>query len=112
MAKRKSKDKMVSTFLEESSIHGLRYLVETRHPAARLAWLVAICACVGAASVIVYLNVASWEDSPVVVTTVKTAMAKVCCGDWPVSETLCQKNISIAGPASNANDHCMPTPAK
>ena len=68
---------MLSVFLRETSIHGVRYLVEACHPLARAAWAVCIGACVSAAAAIIYLNVRNWENSPAVVTSVQPALVKV-----------------------------------
>ena len=65
------------SFLRESSIHGLRYVSEARHPAARLGWALLITASVALAAVLVYKNWTDWRDSPAVVTNVRPALAAV-----------------------------------
>ena len=67
------KSEAFSRFLEASSMHGLRYLSTSRNPWARLLWLAAIGSCVASAAAIIYLNVANWNNSPAVVTTVRPA---------------------------------------
>ncbi len=77
MARRKRCSSPLSTFLQESSIHGLRYLAMSEGASARTAWLLAVCSSLCAACAIVYLNLEGWMRSPVVVTTVKTVTVKV-----------------------------------
>ncbi len=68
---------MLSEFLKDSSIHGLRYLYEARNPFVKVLWLVCILTCVGLAAMIIYLNIMNWENSPSVVTSVQPALVKV-----------------------------------
>ena len=67
----------LSTFLRKSNVPGLSYLATSRNATVRLAWLLAILGCVGAALAIVYLNVTGWDDNPVVITTVTSALVEV-----------------------------------
>ncbi len=68
---------MLSEFLRESSIHGLRYLVEARLGIVRLLWLVSISSCFTFAVVIIYLNVHNWQNSPAVVTSIQPESIEV-----------------------------------
>ena len=67
---------MLGRVLGESSIHGLRYLSEARHPLVKLAWLAVVTASVTAAALIIRANVSDWLESPAVVTSVGSALAK------------------------------------
>ena len=68
---------MLSTFVSESSIHGVKYLVEAKHAISKFLWLVCICASFTAAFVFIYQNIINWNNSPAVVTSVRTALVKV-----------------------------------
>ncbi len=68
---------MLSVFLRETSIHGLRYLVEAKNPVVKFLWLACICLCFGSAVLIIYLNVKNWENTPAVVTSVQPSLVKV-----------------------------------
>ncbi len=67
----------ISLFLEESSMHGLRYLVQAKNPLAKLVWMACITLSVVSSAIIIYLNVVNWNNSPAVVTAVRPAQAKV-----------------------------------
>lgn len=71
--------RMLGSFLMESTIHGLRYLVLTRAAFYRLLWLVAILCSISLAFTLVYFNVLNFKRSPTVVTTVDEYGVKVCC---------------------------------
>ena len=62
---------MFRLYLESSSIHGLRYLSESKGKLPKMLWLVFIAASFMAAFYIIYNNVKQWENSPSVITTVK-----------------------------------------
>lgn len=62
---------MLTTFLEESTIHGLRYLVVAKKAFEKSVWFVAILASLAAACTIVYFNVMNWRNSPIVVTNIE-----------------------------------------
>ncbi len=68
---------MLTLFMKESSMHGLRYLVEARNPVVKALWFAAICFCVSSASAIIYLNVVNWNNTPAIVTSVHPDLAKV-----------------------------------
>ncbi len=68
---------MIASFLQESSIHGLRYLVEAKSSLVKTIWFVCIAACVTASFVIIYYNVVNWHNSPAVVTSVYPSLVKV-----------------------------------
>ncbi len=72
----KSPSFALNEFLNSSSIHGLRYIVASRSPLFKLLWLASIIACMTAASVIIYFNVANWSNTPAVVTKVNPSLAK------------------------------------
>lgn len=63
---------MIRTYLNDTSIHGLRYLKRAKSVPCvfRLIWLVCIVGSFIAATIIIVLNVKNWENSPVVVTSV------------------------------------------
>ena len=63
--------------MESSSIHGLYYVSSASGPLARSVWFLCFCACAIAAAVVIFFNVAAWENSPAVVTSVSPALVKV-----------------------------------
>lgn len=67
---------MLSPFLQATSIHGLRYLSESKSILARFLWLVCIVGCFFSALVIIYLNVVHWENSPAVITRVQPVLVE------------------------------------
>ncbi len=68
---------MLRQFLQESSIPGLRYLSEARGLFPRILWVTCILSSACAASVVIYYNVAGWEDSPTVVASVRPTLLEV-----------------------------------
>ena len=76
---------MLSVFLRETSIHGLRYLVEAKNPVVKFLWLACICFCFGSAVLIIYLNVKNWENTPAVVTSVQPSLVRVRKASSPLS---------------------------
>ena len=76
-------DGMLKTYLQETSIHGLKYLSIRTHPVFKALWLVCILASFLAASTISYMNVLNWQSSPSVVSTVEQVLIKVKIGSAP-----------------------------
>ena len=68
---------MLREFLLETSIHGLRYLAVSTNTLVRLTWAACVATSAAAAAVVIYYNVANWENSPTVVTSVKPALVEV-----------------------------------
>ena len=58
---------MKGRFLEETTIHGLKYLTISRNSFERIIWLLAILCSLSLCTVIVCLNVRNWQLSPTVV---------------------------------------------
>ena len=83
---------MFKSFLLETSIHGLKYLVASKNSLCKLLWLMSIVGSFTAASVIIYFNVVDWNNSPAVVTSVDTVEVEGL--DQPML-TLCPNNPSI-----------------
>ena len=68
---------MFKTFLEETSIHGLKYLALGKNAILKTLWFLCIVASFSTAIGIIYLNVLNWENSPSVVTTVEPVLLQV-----------------------------------
>ena len=68
---------MFLLFLQESSIHGLRYLVDSKRFVAKILWLACIASSFTAAGFVTYWNFVNWNDSPAVVTSVESSLVKV-----------------------------------
>lgn len=64
-------------FLRATSIHGLRYLYETKGWLGRIIWLAFILTSFTVAILISYENIMNWQNSPVTVTQASTVMLKV-----------------------------------
>lgn len=84
---------MLREFLRTSSIHGVKYLVESKSAVAKLAWLVCILSCFTSAIVIIYYNVAAWENSPAVISQARPMLVKVTLS--VASTFVIRKEISI-----------------
>lgn len=72
-----ARDGIVRSPLQESNIHGFKYLVLTKHPVPRCIWFVAIQSALVAACIIVHLNIRNFRNSPTVVTSVEEFDIKV-----------------------------------
>ena len=68
---------MLRSYLEASSIHGLYYVSSAGGHFSRSVWLVCVCACAVSAAVVIFFNVAAWENSPAVVTSVSPVLVQV-----------------------------------
>ncbi len=68
----------LSSFLNESSLPGVKYLASGRQHGsfARLLWTACVLASAGGAACIIYLNVTEWRDSPVLVSEVTSGRLK------------------------------------
>ena len=67
----------LKAFLQETSIHGLRYLTESSSLVARIVWFILILSSFSMAGWIIYANVLNWHISPAVVTSVDTFRVEV-----------------------------------
>ena len=61
---------MFSNLVRDSTIHGLKYLVDEKNVILRFIWLICILASFSFAILIIYKNVENWENSPAVVSNV------------------------------------------
>ncbi|TRY80058.1 hypothetical protein TCAL_06773, partial [Tigriopus californicus] len=80
-------------FLEETSIHGCKYLVHGRTILMKMIWLVSIVGCVTSSIYIIYLNIKNWQSSPAVVTSVEPILVK---DQIPMPQiTICPNDIDL-----------------
>ena len=75
---------MLFDYLHASSIHGLRYLAESKNHLFRLVWFICIAGSFTTAVYIIYLNVRNWENSPAVITKAQPVLVKVRQSAWGV----------------------------
>jgi len=65
---------MIVTFLRQTSIHGLRYVVEADGIPAKATWALSVMASIGIAVYLIILSVKGWSDSPSNVSNAGTAV--------------------------------------
>jgi hypothetical protein len=63
-------------FLRSSTIHGLRYLVDSRSLVSKVAWLFCIAASFLIAVYMILLNIEEWNNSPTTVRSVTSTQIK------------------------------------
>lgn len=63
-------------FLRATSIHGLRYLTESKGSVVRFLWFAVISTSFTLATVISFFNVLSWQHQPATITQAAPAMIK------------------------------------
>ncbi len=68
--------KTANTFLRESSIHGFRYLVDSKTPLVKILWLLSVVFSVTMSMIIIYMNIVNWNSTPAVVTNMYPTLAK------------------------------------
>ena len=69
--------KKLRDYLNETSIHGLRYLIESRNNVERMIWSVVICTSMAFASYNVYVNFVYSMDNPIITTLETTVVQNV-----------------------------------
>ena len=67
---------MLGEYLRQSSVHGLRYLSESKGTAFRLVWFACIAASFSLATYTIYHNILNWEDSPAIITKAQPVLIK------------------------------------
>ena len=68
---------LLSAFLEATSIHGLRYLSESKSILIKSVWFIVILTSFSAAAFICYNNVVQWQNSPILISQARPAHVKV-----------------------------------
>ena len=68
---------LLSDYLEASSLHGLKYLSESKSLLFKLVWFVSISTSFSAAVYIIYSNIVQWENNPSVITKVMPILVEV-----------------------------------
>ncbi len=68
----------LTSFLSETTFHGVRYLAPGAGAGsfAQLLWAACVLASAGGAACIIYLNVSEWRESPVLVSAVESGRIK------------------------------------
>lgn len=68
---------MLNRYLEESSVHGLRYLSEGKSRLLKLLWLICILASFFVAGFNIYQSLVQWNETPTMLSSVKSVVIEV-----------------------------------
>lgn len=68
---------MLKQFLDTTSIHGLKYVGQSKHFCAKAAWLTLILASFSCAVAVIFMTVKAWDEQPTTVQETKPVLLEV-----------------------------------